>query len=139
MTESSLRLRFDAAKTPQQTTNKSKHPPPFSLRLTPEQRERLEREAAGQALGVYIRHRLFADAPRRRASGITIEDRQALSQVLGQLGRSTLASNVNQLAKAVNMGTLPVTPQTEEEIRKACFDIAVMRMTLLKALGKKSG
>ena len=33
----------------------AKYPPPFSLRLTFEERARLEKEAAGMALGAYIR------------------------------------------------------------------------------------
>ena len=43
---------------------------------------------------------------------------------------------MNQIAKAANLGTLPVLPETEEEIRQACYEIAVMRMMLMKALGK---
>lgn len=38
-----------------------KYPPPFSLRLTFEERERLERDAAGMSLGAYIRSRLLSE------------------------------------------------------------------------------
>ena len=43
--------------------------PPFSLRLTFEERAKLERDAAGMALGAYIRSRLLDPetvAPRKR-------------------------------------------------------------------------
>jgi len=35
----------------------------------------------------------------------------------------------------VNTGSLPVTPETEEELREACREIAELRADLLKALG----
>ena len=43
--------------------------PPFSLRLTVEERSRLEYDAGDQPIGAYIRSKLFDDAqprPRRR-------------------------------------------------------------------------
>ena len=46
---------------------------------------------------------------------------------------------MNQIAKAANLGTLPVTLETEEEIKQACYNIAVMRVMLMKALGKRGG
>jgi hypothetical protein len=59
--------------------------------------------------------------------------------VLGALGRSRLSSNLNQLAKAVNTGSLPVTPETEADLRQACRDVAEIRADLLRALGKSPG
>lgn len=118
---------------------KPKRPAPFSLRLTTAERARLERDAGSLSLNAYIRERLFGDdaSPRRRVKKAPVQDRQELAKVLAALGRSSLASNVNQLAKGLNTGTLPVLPETDEAIRKACFDIAYMRMTLMKALGKQ--
>lgn len=43
---------------------------------------------------------------------------------------------MNQLAKAVNTGSLPVTPETEAEIKEACREISEMRDELMAALGK---
>jgi hypothetical protein len=51
------------------------------------------------------------------------------------LGQSRLSSNLNQLAKAVNTGALPVTPETESEIVAACASVTAMRYDLLNALG----
>ena len=47
---------------------KPKYPPPFSLRLTYKERARLDAERGDQALGGYIRERLFGDdaAPRKK-------------------------------------------------------------------------
>lgn len=94
---------------------RSKYPPPFSLRLTFEERAALEKAAAGMPLGAYIRSRLFdGRIPQRRTRGkFPVKDHAALGQVLGQLGKSRPANNLNQLARAANTGSLPVTPDTE--------------------------
>jgi hypothetical protein len=118
-----------------------KSPPPFSLRLTAAERARLENDAAGKALGAYIRERLFGEdaAPRKRRGGKPVKDHEALGRVLGALGQSRLSSNLNQLAKAVNTGSLPVTPETEAELKEACRDVSALRDELLRALGKSPG
>jgi hypothetical protein len=115
-----------------------KVPPPFSLRLTAEERARLEADAAGKPLGAYVRSRLFGEeaTPRKRKGKSPLKDQEALGRVLGALGRSSLSSNLNQLARAVNTGTLPVHPETEAELRNACQDIKAIRADLLQALGR---
>lgn len=110
--------------------------PPFSLRLTFEERAKLERDAAGMALGAYIRSRLLDPetvAPRKRGK-FPVKDHQALAQLLGLLGQSRLANNVNQLARAANTGSLAVTPDTEEALMSATADINHMRKLLIQAL-----
>ncbi|AKO96680.1 hypothetical protein MALG_01496 [Marinovum algicola DG 898] len=112
-------------------------PTPFSLRLSFEERARLEHDAAGMSLGAYIRDRLFGEdvAPRQSRGKFPVKDYAALGRVLAALGASRLSSNLNQLAKAVNTGSLPVTPETEEDVRQACKDVQAMRRDLLIALG----
>lgn len=114
-----------------------KYPPPFSLRLTLEERARLEAEAGDLPLGAYIRERLLGDdtAPRTRRGNSPVKDKEALGRVMGALGAARLSANLNQLAKAVNTGSLPVTPETEAELQEACRKIADMRADLLRALG----
>jgi hypothetical protein len=110
--------------------------PPFSLRLTFEERAKLERDAAGMALGAYIRSCLLDPetvAPRKRGK-FPVKDHQALAQLLGLLGQSRLANNVNQLARAANTGSLAVTPDTEEALMSATADINHMRQLLIQAL-----
>jgi len=121
------------------TLSKPKAPPPFSLRLTFEERARLEREAAGMSLGAYIREKLFRDdaRPARRKRGkFPVKDQTALAKALALLGASRLSQNLNQLARAVNIGALPVTPETEADLREACQAVEDMRAELLRALGK---
>lgn len=116
-------------------------PAPFSLRLSFDERGILEHDAAGQALGAYIRERLFGEdvTPRTTRGKFPVKDQAALGRVLGALGASRLSANLNQLAKAVNTGSLPVTPETEEELRKACAAVIAMREDILTALGRDRG
>lgn len=114
---------------------------PFSLRLTFEERVKLEKQAAGMPLGAYIRKQVFGkDAtPRKTRGKHPVKDHVALGRVLGALGQSRLSSNVNQLARAVNTGSLPVTQDTEQSIIEACEAIEEIRIELLKALGAEPG
>jgi hypothetical protein len=113
------------------------YPSPFSLRLTFEERAALEQAAAGMLLGEYIRSRVFdgAAAPRRTRGKHPVKDHEALGRVLGELGRSRLANNLNQLARAANTGSLPVTPETEAALQDACDAIQEIRTELVRALG----
>jgi len=115
----------------------TKKPTPFSLRLSFDERARLEQDASGMALGAYIRDRLFGEeaAPRQTRGHFPVKDYAALGRVLAALGQSRLSNNLNQLAKAVNTGSLPVTPETEADLRQACKDVQAMRRDLLIALG----
>lgn len=117
--------------------------PPFSLRLTFDERARLEELAGDQPLGTYIKRKIFdgKGLEKKRARSRLrkpIKDDASLARLLGMLGGSRIANNLNQLARAANIGALPVLPDTEHDIRKACADIALMRRELLRALGHRS-
>lgn len=114
--------------------------PPFSLRLTPEERTQLEKDAAGMSLGAYIRFRLFDSSvsKRRTRNKQPVKDHEKLAKLLGELGKSRLSSNMNQLARAVNTGSLEVSPDTEKAIQQACADIHWMRQVLITAMGLQS-
>ncbi len=109
---------------------------PFSLRLTFEERAILDKAAGDMPLGAYIRSQLLQKESyrRRRRRKKPVKDHQALGAVLGQLGRSRIANNLNQLAKAVHTGSLPVTPDTEKAIHEACSGVQQMRAMLMMAL-----
>ncbi|SMC37248.1 hypothetical protein SAMN06297251_101470 [Fulvimarina manganoxydans] len=125
----------------QQAEKAAKYPSPFSLRLTYAEKAQLLAEAGRKPLGVYIRERLFGQnaVPRKRQGNSPVKDHEALARVLAALGQSRLSSNLNQLAKAVNTGSLPVTPETEADLQQACRDISALRADLLRALGKNPG
>ncbi|WP_176473876.1 hypothetical protein [Actibacterium ureilyticum] len=108
---------------------------PFSLRLSFEEKSTLTKMAAGEPLGAYIKAVLFDEARTgvpRKSNGSA--NGQAVGRALGDLGKSRLSQNLNQLAKAVNMGALPVTPETESEIQDACRAVKDMRDALIRAL-----
>ena len=50
-----------------------------------------------------------------------------LGKVLAALGQSRLSSNLNQLARAANVGALMLGPETNEALRAAVEDIAAIR------------
>ncbi|MEA3014806.1 MAG: hypothetical protein QOD42_3351 [Sphingomonadales bacterium] len=109
---------------------------PVSLRMTFEQKAQLEQDAAGMSVAAYIRWRLFdPDSPAPRTRGkFPVKDHLALTKLLALLGQSRIANNVNQLAKAANSGSLPLSPDTERALKEAATDIAEMRRLLLEAL-----
>jgi hypothetical protein len=115
--------------------------PPFSLRLSFEERAQLERDAAGLSLGAYVRERIFdgSKATPRRRGKFPVKDQKALASVLAMLGQSRLANNLNQLAHAANTGSLAMTPDTETALKGACRDIASIRHMLMVALGLVDG
>lgn len=118
-----------------------KRPAPFSLRLTFEQRARLEEAAGDMSLGAYIHSRLFDcdNPPPRRRGKNPVKDHKALAQLLGMLGQSRLSSNLNQLAKSANTGSLPVTPDTEAALNEAAAGVREMRRLLIEALNLEAG
>lgn len=118
-----------------------KYPPPFSIRFTFEERARLDAARGRSSLAEHIRERLFEDgaAPRKKPGNSPVKDAEALGRVLGALGGSRLSNNLNQLAKAVNTGSLPVTPETEADLVDACREVKALRADLLRALGKLPG
>lgn len=108
---------------------------PFSIRLTPAERASLEERAGRQPLGKYIRGTLLGDhaMPRRTARKPAADDKQ-VAALLSELGQSRLSSNMNQLAKAANMGILEVDDDVRLQLQQACAAIVAMREALLIAL-----
>lgn len=121
-------------------TPSNQPPATFTLRLTPEDRRRLERDATGMSLGAYVRWRLLdPDTPPPRYRGkFPVKDHQALSRVLAALGQSRIANNLNQLAAAAHIGALPVTPDVEADLHEAVRHVAAMRNALFDALNLSS-
>lgn len=113
----------------------------FSIRLTQAERRHLLDRAGSIPLGAYVRGLVMAPEvhKERRRMRNPVKDHQALARVLAALGQSRLSSNLNQLAKAVNIGVLPLTPETEQDIVDACDALKTVRADLVKALGLEEG
>jgi hypothetical protein len=130
---------FGAASSGEREARSGKTPAPFSLRLTKDERAYLDQQAGGRPLGTYIRERLLGGtADKRRPVRKPKVDEKRIALVLAELGRSRLSANLNQLAKAVNMGTLDVSQEVERELQAACRAVITMRDTLIGALGLKA-
>lgn len=130
-------LKTDFPKAANGRGGKRKKLAPFSLRLTNEQRIKLDKAAAGKPLGSFIKGKLFDDdlVPRRRKSPMPVKDHTALAQVLGMLGQMKIAHSLDQLAMAASKGTLPLTPEVEDELMTACTAILAIQAELMRALG----
>jgi hypothetical protein len=114
---------------------------PFSIRLTDDERQFLSQRAGDTPLAAYIRDLVLGqhDQAVRRRSKQPVKDHEALARVLAALGQSHLANNLSQLAKAVHIGALPVTPETAADISAACAAILAIRNDLMRALGLPGG
>ncbi|MGB7431801.1 MAG: CopG family transcriptional regulator [Ahrensia sp.] len=115
------------------------HSPRVTLRLTEDELARLKRAAEGVSISAYIRKQLFGDLAslRKTRSRVPVKNQKALAQVLGKLGETRIANNLNQIAYEANCGSFLMDQQTEEELKVACAHIAWMRVKLIEALGLK--
>lgn len=111
--------------------------PPFSLRLSFEERARLEQAADGMPVAAYIKSLVFgSDAKPARSRGKSpIKDHKALAELLACLGASRIANNLNQLAKAANSGSVYFDRETKAQLNAAFQDIRAMRLLLMQGLG----
>jgi hypothetical protein len=118
-----------------------KSSPRITLRLTDAELVKLKHAASGVSISAYIRKQLFGNEAslRKVRSRVPVKDQQALAQVLGMLGNSRMANNLNQIAYEANCCSLLMDQATEDEIKMACASIAWMRAKLIEALGIKDG
>jgi hypothetical protein len=133
----SVKGSFNPASGPKPRTTKTKRPAPFSLRLSAEERARLVAEGNGAPLGAYIKAKVLSGTTkpvRTRRTGLPIYDRKVLAKALALLGNSRIASNIKQLARAANIGALPVTRETEAELVWAAQQIRELRALLIVAM-----
>lgn len=122
---------------PKQT--QSRKTPPFSLRFTEEERAYLDKKAGYRPLARYIRDQILGDFTAKRRGELrqpSINRKQYVA-LLSALGESRLSSNLNQLAKHANTGSLDASPEVEAKLVAACEAVMVMRDSLLHALGQR--
>ncbi len=131
-TKTGVGLSFKKAAKPTKSPKK-KYPSPITLRLTEDERAQLEKDADGSSLSAHIRWCVLKKGGVRENT--PLKDRKALAQVLGLLGQTRIANNLNQIAYEANCGSLLMDEETEKEIKLACAHIAWMRVKLIEALG----
>ncbi len=121
------------------TTGRKERTAPVSIRLSAEERSRLEAEAGRLTLSEHIRARLFGEDRRaRRIPAPKIEARQ-LAHVLAMLGQSELVPSLRELLRAVQIGDLPASEEIEAGLATACAATMEIRRTLMVALGLVEG
>ena len=114
-----------------------KYPSPITFRVSEDERQQLSVLAGSLSVSAYIRRCVFpSDAPIKiRHAQPLIKDQQAISRVLGLLGETRIANNLNQIAHHANMGTLDVDDHVIDQIEEAYEHVRSMRAALIKALG----
>ncbi|MEW8626275.1 MAG: hypothetical protein AB2551_11025 [Candidatus Thiodiazotropha sp.] len=114
---------------------------PFTLRLTVSERRFLEKKAGNLSLGEYIRLKALGESRVRRSSkGMQpLKGQPILSKLLGTLGGTRIASNISQLATAVDQGYVTLPPQAGHAIYLAHADIKEIKTALLQSHNKSHG
>lgn len=120
------------------TKKKRTQTSPFSLRLTYEERAKLQRIAGNKTLGHYIRSRLF-DEESLASRTEEIKGRKTCAQILGIIGQSELGKNLRELSNAARSGSLIITPDTQAMLNTALQDVVAIKQVLLKELRVRSG
>lgn len=110
---------------------------PITLRLTVEERAKLEELAVGMTLSAYIRACVFGEEARRRKRRPkdVVADKKAAAEALALLGQSRIANNLNQLAYHANIGVLITGDEEKAQIAEANAHLLAIRTLLLQALG----
>ena len=135
-------LRQDFASSADNDTRKPgrrKRMAPLSIRLSPEERARLEVMAGNQPIGRFVKGRLFAandNNPAKARKHSAVQDQQSLARILGMLARMEVFHTLKALLSEASR--TPLKPETEYALREACRDIAEIRRMLIKALGIKA-
>lgn len=114
-------------------SNKRKRLVVLGVRLTPEERDLIDRHAERAALtvGSYARGVLLGVEPPRQARRPPVEKRE-LARLLGHIGH--IGSNVNQIARVLNGGGEADLPALDD----ALDQLADIRAALLAALGRET-
>ncbi len=119
----------------------SRNPPEksrtFSIRFYFTELAALKKLAGSQPVGTYVRKcalREWVEPRKRKYKRKPNRVEKLLAQILSALGQTRMASNLNQIARAINSGSAQFTPETEALIQEACRAIIEIRNMLLRAL-----
>lgn len=107
----------------------------LAVRFSPEERAEVEAAAAsaGVALGSYIRHQSLGGKRPRAVRRPPVEKEQ-LARILAALGK--IGSNLNQIARASNMGLF--TTGDYETLKEETAALGAARSALMEALGRSA-
>ncbi len=137
-TDAGLRQEFaSSAHTPTPNGKKrKKRMAPLSIRLSPDERARLEVLAGQQPIGAFVKSRLFAandNIPPRPNSRPIVNERVGFAKMLGMLARMDIFLILKELLKAVGNGQIRLEPETESALNTAFLDLREIRRLLIEA------
>lgn len=106
----------------------------LTIRLLPEEREKIEAEAErlGKSLGGYVRDRVVPKSAIRSVRR-ALADEAKLAELLGQVGK--VGGNIHQLVKRVNFNE----PVERAEIDAAIADWRAIARQIMDTLGRGPG
>ena len=115
---------------------------PLSIRVTKEEKARIQNLAGNMAVGNFIRQRVLGDDEdvkrpkrhRKKQYKPKLEHVE-LARLLGMFGQSELAQGILALSLVAQSGELDVTPDVSSQISSACAEIQEMKNMLIVALG----
>ncbi len=111
----------------------------ISLRLTEDERARLEQAASGRGMSAFIRDRLFGAEARKTQIRVPTSNARQLAHILAALGQSGISTSLREIEDAARTGSLAMDAETREALTSACRVVEHMRADLLSALGLVGG
>ena len=137
-TDAGLRQEFaSSAHTPAPKGKKrKKRMAPLSIRLSPDERARLEVLAGKQPIGAFVKSRLFAandNIPPLPNSRPIVNERVGFAKMLGMLAQMDVFLTLKALLKAVGNGHVQLKPETESALNAAFLDLREIRRLLIEA------
>lgn len=127
-----LSSSFRTASNPKPQREYAAETKPFCIRLTDEEKAHLKKLAANESLSTWARDNLLGiKAHKRRVVRQPKVTDKNLAMVLSLFGDQRIASNLNQLARHANMGTLDFDDSVLEQIQEACAAMVAIRDYLL--------
>ncbi|MCW0220179.1 MAG: hypothetical protein OJI67_17775 [Prosthecobacter sp.] len=109
---------------------------PFSMRLSPEERARLDVLAGDMPIAAYMRSRLFdTPSPRHHKMRRYDVNQSLLKKLLRELGRQHISCRLHRIMNAIDDGEVEMDDKLELELRYLCSELRHLRRNIRKALG----
>jgi hypothetical protein len=112
-----------------------KYAPPCSIRLTVEERKKLEAYAGDMTLSDFIRSRLFdVPSPRKKFRRLRA-DQVLLAKIWVELRHQHISNNLNRVVKAIEEGELETSDRLDMQLHLLRSDLRRLRRYIREALG----
>ncbi|WP_022694747.1 hypothetical protein [Ponticaulis koreensis] len=105
--------------------------PPLSIRVTEDEKKRLEKLAGDQSINAYVRSKILGDKSKRNAPY-----RETLARLLARMGETEIGPSLRTLARSAEIGALIVDAETKAQLNTALVALITMRQELIKALSR---